>query len=374
MNVIGEAGNMLEKGASYSLAVLPGDGIGPEVVDAALMVLNAVEKREGFSTVISKGLIGGAAYDVYGEHLPRATIDICRGSSAILFGAVGGPVIEAATPKWANCERNSILSLRKEFGFYANIRSLRVPSGLEHLSPLRQGLIPGGHSIVVIRELLGDIYFGEHKTTGVSPARIASDTAEYREGEIRRIARLGFELARARRRSVVSVDKANVLDTSRLWRDVVTSVQREFPDVTVEHQLVDNCAMQLVRNPAQFDLLLCPNLFGDILSDIVSVLGGSLGLMPSASLNEEGFGLYEPAGGSAPDIAGKGIANPIGQILSLAMLLRYSWRMDGAANAIEMAVESALASGARTCDLCRSGEPSVSTEEFAEAVVQALMV
>jgi 3-isopropylmalate dehydrogenase len=356
----------------YTLAVLPGDGIGPEIVDAAIAVLRAVEKREGFATDLEWGLIGGAAYEKYGQHLPQKTIAVCRRASAILFGSVGGPVSESSSPKWSNCERNSILALRREFSFYANIRSLRVPVGLEYLSPLRPGLIPGGHSIVVVRELLGDIYFGEHRTTGVSPSRIASDSAVYHESEIVRIARLAFSIAQSRLGRVVSVDKANVLDTSRLWRSVVSEIHAEFPAVFLEHQLVDNCAMQLVRNPQQFDLLLCPNLFGDILSDIVSVLGGSLGLMPSASLNEEGFGLYEPAGGSAPDIAGKGIANPIGQILSLAMLLRYSWKREEAARVVEAAVDAALAAGIKTVDLCRTGERAASTQEFAEAVAEGI--
>lgn len=356
----------------YSLAVLPGDGIGPEVIDAALTVLGSVEKREGFSTTITHGLIGGAAFEAHGQHLPQETIERCRTSSAILFGSVGGPVAEATLPKWVDCERRSILAIRKEFGFFANIRSLDVPVGLEQLSPLRADLMQGGHSLVVVRELLGDIYFGEHRTEGVSPDRIATDAAVYRESEIIRIARLAFLIARERSGRVVSVDKANVLDTSRLWRTVVSSVHEEFPEVTLEHMLVDNCAMQLVRNPKQFDVLLCPNLFGDILSDIVSVLGGSLGLMPSASLNESGFGLYEPAGGSAPDIAGKGIANPVGQILSLAMLLRYSWQLEGAARAVESAVATTLSAGVKTRDLCVAGETAVSTMEFAEAVAARL--
>jgi 3-isopropylmalate dehydrogenase len=358
----------------YTLAVLPGDGIGPEIVDAALTVLRAIEEREQFSTELQFGLIGGAAFEEFGEHLPRETIELCRRSSAILFGSVGGPISEASSPKWINCERNSILAIRKEFRFFANIRLLRVPVGLEYLSPLRPGLIPGGHSIVVIRELLGDIYFGDHITSGESPNRIATDKAVYREEEIVRIARLAFSLAQSRSGRVVSVDKANVLDTSRLWRSVVSAIQSDFPGVSLEHQLVDNCAMQLVHNPKQFDLLLCPNLFGDILSDIVSVLGGSLGLMPSASLNEHGFGLYEPAGGSAPDIAGKGIANPIGQILSLAMLLRYSWKREGAAQIIERAVDTVLAKGIKTADLCKEGEPAVSTSAFGEAVAEAVGV
>lgn len=356
----------------YTLAVLPGDGIGPEVVDAALTVLRAIERREGFSTTVAEGLIGGAAFEVHGEHLPQETIELCRRSSAILFGSVGGPVAEATSPKWVDCERRSILAIRKAFGFFANIRSLEVPVGLEHLSPIRSDLMKGGHSLVVVRELLGDIYFGEHRTEGESPTRVATDTAVYRESEIVRIARLAFSIARGRGGRVVSVDKANVLDTSRLWRSVVTAVHAEFPDVALEHMLVDNCAMQLVRNPQQFDVLLCPNLFGDILSDIVSVLGGSLGLMPSASLNESGFGLYEPAGGSAPDIAGKGIANPVGQTLSLAMLLRYSWHREEAARSVERAVAATLAAGVKTLDLCLPGESAASTGEFATAVVARL--
>lgn len=358
---------------THTIAVLAGDGIGPEVVDEAIRVLRAVEKNLSAKFELTDGFIGGAAYEKYGSHFPQETINICRVADAIFYGSVGGPVNDAHLQKWKDCEKNALLGIRKEFGFFANLRSLRVPASLSEISPLKSHLLTNGLDILVIRELLGDVYFGPKSIRNEGGDRIAEDTGIYTEYEIKRVARVAFERARGRKGIVTSVDKANVLEMSRLWRSVVSEVhQAEFPDVTLQHILVDNCAMQLVRQPSAFDLLLTPNLFGDILSDLVSVFGGSLGLMPSASLNEDGKGLYEPAGGSAPDIAGKGIANPIAQILSLAMMLRISFGYDDAATRIEKSVDKTLAAGIRTKDLTLPNEQSVGTKEFTDNVIENL--
>ncbi len=355
------------------IAVLPGDGIGQEVVPQALRVLDAICKTSDLKVELIEASIGGAAFDHYGSHFPEETAEVCRNADAIFFGSVGGPIAEAHLPKWQNCERNSILSLRKEFSFFANLRSLRVYQELAPISPLRPDLVEHGIDILVVRELLGDIYFGEHATYTNNGQREAKDIATYNESQIRQIARVAFSQARTRKNSVISVDKANVLDTSKLWREITTLVQgTEFPDVKLEHMLVDNCAMQLVRKPSYFDVLLAPNLFGDILSDLVSVLGGSLGLMPSASLNDAGFGLYEPAGGSAPDIAGKNIANPLAQILSLALLLRYSLARPDLATRIESAAQLVQGNNGKTADLCLPHEIPVSTEEFVTQLIKRL--
>lgn len=356
----------------YTVAVLPGDGIGEEVMTQALRVLERIAELEKISVSLKHGLVGGAAFDAHGSHFPDETKKLCESSNAILFGSVGGPIQDAHLAKWKDCERNSILAIRKAFSFYGNLRPLRLYPGLAELSPLKTRLLDNGVDIVVVRELLGDLYFGEHRTESKNGARVAYDSASYTEEQIRRIAELAFKTARVRRRKVVSVDKANVLDTSKLWRDVVTETGKLFPDVDLEHMLVDNCAMQLVRAPGYFDVVLTSNLFGDILSDLISVFGGSLGLMPSASLNVQGFGLYEPAGGTAPDIAGKGIANPIAQILSVALMLRHSFNLEPAAAAVETAVLKAVADGARTRDLVTGGEKAVTTIEFTDAVLANL--
>ena len=356
----------------HTIAVLPGDGIGHEVVPEAVRVLKKTAELEGFSLEFKEAPVGGAAFDQYGSHFPDFTKQVCRASKAILFGSVGGPVNESHLPKWKDCERNSILAVRKEFSFFANMRSLIVPQKLVPLSPLKPSLLPEGLDILVIRELVGDIYFGEHSRSGAKGNRSARDIADYTEAQVAAIARVSFDAARKRGKRVVSVDKANVLDTSKLWREIVTEVHADYRDVELEHMLVDNCAMQLVRKPTYFDVLLTPNLFGDILSDLVSVFGGSLGLMPSASLNAAGFGLYEPAGGSAPDIAGKGVANPVAQILSAALLLRYSFGYDGAAKRIEKAARETIESGIKTADLCLPGETPVGTLTFTDNVLSRL--
>lgn len=356
--------------AEKRIAVLAGDGIGPEIMAEALKVLAQVGVRFGHCFTFDTALVGGAAWDSYECHFPKETQEICSRSDAVLFGSIGGPVAESALPKWRDCERNSILALRKAFGFALNIRPARSFTGLEHLSPLRPELVNAGIDLVVIRELLGDVYFGEHRRWTEGGKRLARDVADYNEDQIRFAAEAAFRIASERRGTVTAVDKANVLETSRLWREVVREVAAEYPSVDLQFMYVDNCAMQLVTNPSRFDVLLTGNLFGDILSDIAAVIPGSLGLLPSASLSSSGFGMYEPAGGSAPDIAGQGVANPLGQILSAAMMLRYSFGMLAEASTIESAVGAALGAGSRTADLYRGGlvERRASTTEMGDAV------
>lgn len=321
----------------YKIAVLPGDGIGPEVMAEAIKVLQATAQRFNFTLQLTEALVGGAALDAYDEPLPAATLQLCKQSDAILFGSVGGP-------KWANLppqkqpERGSLLPLRKTFDLFCNLRPGQIYPAFAELSPIHPRVSSQGMDVLCVRELTGGIYFGE-KGRGEDSA---FDTQTYSKREIERIARVAFAAAQKRSKKVTSIDKANVLQTSILWREVVEQVAKDYPDVSLEHMYIDNAAMQLIRSPQQFDVLLCDNLFGDILSDELAAIAGSLGLLPSASLNGSGFGLYEPAGGSAPDIAGKGIANPIAQILSAALMLRYSFKEEQAAHAIEQAVEHCL--------------------------------
>lgn len=350
----------------FKVAILAGDGIGPEVMESALAVLRLTGSRRGISWEFSEAAIGGAAYDRYGSHFPAETAEVCDNSDAILFGSVGGPVSELHLPKWKDCERNTILSLRQRYSFYGNFRPAKVFPGLACCSPLR--LKANEPDLVIVRELLGDCYFGDHTIAIEGEERVATDTAVYRESAIKDIAHLAFQVARKRRQRVVSVDKANVLATSRLWREVTEIVAEDYPDVTLTHMLVDNCAMQLIKDPAAFDVLLAPNLFGDILSDAAAVIPGSLGLMPSASFSHSGLNLYEPSGGSAPDIAGRNIANPVAQILSGALMLRYSFKCSDEAMIIEKAVERTLSEGIVTADLSEAGTP-VSTTEFTRRVL-----
>ena len=356
--------------ATKTIAVLAGDGVGPEVMDEAVAVLEAVCARFGRTLRFEWALVGGVAFDTYGAHFPEATLALCQRADAILFGSVGGPISEAHLPKWKGCEANSILAIRKAFQLASNWRPAVVYPQLASCCPLRSEIIGDGLDLIIIRELQGDVYFGEHSFFSKAGRRAARDVGEYTEEQIEIVARTSFEAARKRRGLVHSVDKANVLHTSKLWREVVHEVHRDFLDVRLEDILVDNCALQLVKNPAQFDVIVAPNLFGDILSDLAAALPGSLGLTPSASFNKEGFGLYEPSGGSAPDIAGKGIANPIAQILSAAMLLRYSFSWTTEADAIERAVSRALDDGYRTADLVDAspGVRAASTREMGEAI------
>lgn len=355
-----------------SIAVLAGDGVGPEVMREAVRVATTVLKRFGRSTRFVEGLVGGAAFDEYGEHLPQTTIDLCKNSDAILFGSVGGPIGQSHLPRWRGCEANSILALRKNFALAANIRPARVYLPLLAGCPLKDQIVSEGVDLVIIRELLGDVYFGEKSTWSENGKRFASDVGLYSEDQIATVARVAFETARKRQAKVTSVDKANVMQTSKLWREIVRETHKDYPDISLEDMLVDNCALQLVRNPRQFDVIVTSNLFGDIISDLAAALPGSLGLTPSASLNHEGFGLFEPSGGSAPDIAGRGIANPIAQILSVAMMFRFSFDWIDEADALEHAVELTLKDGYRTADIFWGNGARVSTSQMADQIIKHL--
>lgn len=353
----------------YKIAVLPGDGIGEEVMTQALRVLQAILDKSGHRLQANKGLIGGAAYEQHEQHFPQETQDLCADSQAILFGSVGGPLTEMHLPKWHDCEKNSILSLRKTFSLNANLRPARVYPQLTAICPLKDALIKDGIDILIVRELIGDIYFGEHKRFIADGKRCASDVAFYDEQQISNVLHTAFQAASKRGKRLTSVDKANVLDTSKLWREIADEVAKEYPEVSIQHMLVDNCAMQLIVNPAQFDVIVTANLFGDILSDAAATLPGSLGLMPSASLSLDGFGLYEPSGGSAPDLAGHNVANPIAQILSAAMMLKFSFGLVDESQAIERAVEKTLVQGFRTKDIFNNGEQLVGTVEMTDKII-----
>ena len=355
---------------SYKIAVLPGDGIGPEVMAEARKVLAAVTTTFGIGFEFSEHDVGGIAIDNHGCPLPKSTLEACEAADAVLFGSVGGPKWEHLPPN-DQPERGALLPLRGHFKLFCNLRPAQIHQGLNALSPLRADISDRGFDIVCVRELTGGIYFGQPKgREGEGAMEKAFDTEVYHRYEIERIARIAFQSAMVRRKKVTSIDKANVLQSSILWRQVVTEVAKEFPDVALQHMYIDNATMQLVKDPSQFDILLCSNLFGDILSDECAMITGSMGLLPSASLNESGFGLFEPAGGSAPDIAGKGIANPIAQILSAALMLRYSLGQEAAAQAIEQAVAQALAEGYFTADLHQGNaqHPVQSTAEIGSQI------
>lgn len=360
---------------TYRVAVLAGDGIGPEVMEQALRVLKSVQDRHGFSLQLASADVGGCAIDRHGEALPAATLKACEGAQAILFGSVGGPAWETLPPE-KQPERAALLPLRKHFNLFCNLRPAKVYKPLASACPLRPDIVKDGFDILVVRELTGGIYFakrsGSKGREGAGAAERAWDTKEYTRAEIERIAHKAFQAARLRRKMVASVDKANVLTSMVFWREVVVEVSKQYPDVKVSHIYVDNAAMQLVKNPHQFDVMLCGNMFGDIISDECAMLTGSMGLLPSASLSESGFGLFEPAGGSAPDIAGKGIANPIAQILSAALMLRYAFQEESAAQSIENAVSAVISRGLRTADIASPGQPSVGTAAFGDAVLAAL--
>lgn len=354
------------------IAVLAGDGIGPEVMAEAIKVLDVVQKKFAFELSYQYADVGGIAIDNYGEALPPSTLTLCEQSDAILFGSVGGPKWEALPPA-QQPERAALLPLRKHFDLFCNLRPAKIFKSLTGACPLRADIVRDGFDILCVRELTSDIYFGVPKgREGSGPDERAFDTMAYTRFEIERIARMAFEAARLRRKKVTSVDKANVLTTMVLWREVVIGIAKEYPDVTLNHIYVDNATMQLVRDPHQFDVMLCGNLFGDIISDEAAMLTGSMGLLASASLNAEKFGMFEPAGGSAPDIAGKGIANPIAQILSASMMLRYSFGMDEAADAIDHAVESVLDAGIHTADIAIDKTKVVNTVAMGDAIVAAL--
>jgi len=349
-----------------NIVLLPGDGIGPEVVTEARLVLAAVAGSFGHDFTFTEHLIGGAAIDDFGDPLPGATLDACRAASAVLLGAVGGPRWD--DPRAKTRPEKGLLGLRKGLELFANLRPVRIHPALVAASPLKAERL-AGVDILVVRELTGGLYFAEPRfRETVGDKRRAVDTLAYDEVEIRRLVHLGFRLAEGRRKLVTSVDKANVLESSRLWREVAVEVGREFPAVRLEHQLVDSAAMRLVTHAAAFDVLVTENMFGDILSDEAGVLAGSLGMLPSASLGEGTLGVYEPIHGSAPDIAGKGIANPIGTILSAAMLLRHSLGLEAEAIAVEAAVHEVIDEGARTADIAFGGAKVMSTREMGSAV------
>jgi len=358
---------------SKKIAILPGDGIGPEVMREAVKILNAVEKRFQLGMEFTEADVGGCAIDLHGKALPDETLKICEESDAILFGSVGGEKWEHLPPE-QQPERAALLALRKHFKLFCNLRPSRIFKKLEASSPLRPDIVKQGFDILCVRELTGGIYFGKPKgRKGKGPEEMAFDTMVYRKGEIERIARMAFNAARMRKKRVTSVDKANVLTSMVFWREVVAEIGREYEDVELDHIYVDNATMQLIRNPRRFDVLLCGNMFGDIISDECAMLTGSLGLLPSASLNKTGFGLYEPAGGSAPDIAGKGIANPIAEILSAAMMLRYSFGKGDAADSIERAVESVIGDGIHTPDIATDTKNKVGTSEMGDAIFERIM-
>lgn len=353
-----------------NIGVIKGDGIGPEIVTEAMKVLDQVGRTYGHTCDYTQLLMGGASIDVHGVPLTDETVAAAKSCDAVLMGSIGG---DAKTSPWYQLEPSKrpeagLLRIRKELKLFANLRPAILYDELKGACPLKEEITKGGFDMMIMRELTGGLYFGERRTVEEDGVMTAYDSLTYNENEIRRIAKRGFEIAMKRRRKVTSVDKANVLDSSRLWRKVVEEVALEYPKVTLEHMLVDNCAMQLVKDPKQFDVILTENMFGDILSDEASMVTGSIGMLASASLNETKFGLYEPSGGSAPDIAGKGIANPIATILSAAMMLRFSFDLDKEADAVEQAVARVLEEGYRTVDIMSEGKQKIGTEKMGDLI------
>ncbi len=353
-----------------NIAVVAGDGIGPEIVAEAIKVLDCIAKKYHHEFEYNHVLAGGCAIDAYGTSLPQASLDACLNSDSVLLGAVGGPKWDHVDPSIR--PEKALLTIRKELGLFANLRPAKIFPQLADASPLRKDIVDQGIDFMVVRELISGVYFGEKKTYEVNGELYATDNMCYYESEIRRIAHSAFQIARKRNSKVISVDKANVLDTSRLWRKVVHEVANEYPDVTLQDMLVDNTAMQIVKNPAQFDVIVTENMFGDILSDEASMITGSIGLIPSASLSDTKRGMYEPIHGSAPDIAGQNIANPIGTILAAAMMLKYAFDLDEEANAIEKAVEQVLEDGYRSADIMSEGKTKLTCSEMGDIIVKYL--
>jgi 3-isopropylmalate dehydrogenase len=358
---------------NFKIVTIPGDGIGPEIVREAQKVLEKVAKVYGHKFCFEKVLMGGCSIDVYGEPLTEETIEICKSADAVLMGSIGGKVGQSSWYELPPEKRPEagLLKLRKSLGLFCNLRPAHLYPELKKACPLRESIADQGFDVMMVRELTGGLYFGARKTEVVDGEEVATDTLVYHDYEIRRIAEKAFEIASKRQCHVTSVDKANVLDSSRLWRKIVTEVGKSHPDITLDHALVDSTAMQLVRNPGQFDVVVTENMFGDILSDEMAEIAGSLGMLPSASLREDSFGLYEPSGGSAPDIAGLNVANPLATILSAAMLLRYSFNLSKEADAVETAVAEALTAGLRTADIMEDGVPGLtrlSTSEMGDQV------
>ncbi len=359
---------------SYQITLIPGDGIGPEIVREAVKVLDKVGTKYGYDFQYTDILMGGCSIDAHGVPLTDDALAVAKAGDAVLLGAVGGNV---GNSKWYDVAPNlrpeaGLLKIRKELGLFANIRPAYLFEELKGACPLKEEIIGDGFDMVIMRELTGGLYFGERHTTTVNGLKTAVDTLTYNEEEIRRIAVKAFEIAQKRKKKVTSVDKANVLDSSRLWRSIVEETAKDYPEVSVNNMLVDNCAMQLVMNPGQFDVILTENMFGDILSDEASMITGSIGMLSSASLGKTKLGLYEPSHGSAPDIAGKNIANPIATILSAAMLLRYSLDLDKEADAVEAAVRTVLKNGYRTVDIMSEGMKQVTTTQMGDLIAEAV--
>lgn len=357
-----------------NIAVIKGDGIGPEIVNEAIKVLDAIAKKYNHTFNYKNILMGGCSIDAYGVPLTDEALEVAKNSDAVLLGSIGG---DTNTSPWYKLDPTlrpeaGLLKIRKELGLFANLRPAYLYKELAGACPLKESTSEAGFDMIIVRELTGGLYFGERNTKEINGELVAHDNLVYSEHEIRRIAQRGFEIAMKRGKKLTSVDKANVLDTSRLWRKIVNEVAQDFPEVKVEHMLVDNCAMQLVKDPAQFDVVLTENMFGDILSDEASMVTGSIGMLSSASLREDHLGMYEPSHGSAPDIAGQNIANPLATILSAAMMLRYSFDMDEEAACIEKTVEKVLADNIRTVDIYKEGMKKVSTSQMGDAVVERL--
>lgn len=359
---------------NYNIALIHGDGIGPEIVDEAKKIIDKVCQVYGHTFTYKNVLLGGASIDVHGVPLTEEAIADAKAADAVLMGSIGG---DAKTSPWYQLEPSKrpeagLLAIRKALNLFANLRPAYLYEELKAACPLKEERIGDGFDMIIVRELTGGLYFGERKTEEKDGVMTAVDTLSYNENEIRQIAVKAFEIAGKRKKKVTSVDKANVLDSSRLWRKIVEEVAKDYPEITLEHMLVDNCAMQLVHNPGQFDVILTENMFGDILSDEASMVTGSIGMLSSASLNETSFGLYEPSHGSAPDIAGKGIANPIATILSAAMMLRFSLNLDKEADAVEAAVQQVLKEGYRTVDIMSEGCKQVGTNEMGDLIAERI--
>ena len=356
------------------VGIIKGDGIGPEIVEEAMKVLDKVGEVYGHTYRYKELLLGGASIDVHGIPLTDETVAEAKSCDAVLMGSIGG---DAKVSPWYQLEPNrrpeaGLLKIRKELNLFANLRPAVLYDELKGACPLKEEITEGGFDMMIMRELTGGLYFGNRKTEEIDGVMTACDELTYNENEIRRIAKRAFEIAMKRRKKVISVDKANVLDSSRLWRKIVEEIAKEYPEVALEHMLVDNCAMQLVKDPKQFYVILTENMFGDILSDEASMVTGSIGMLASASLNDTKFGLYEPSGGSAPDIAGKGIANPIATILSAAMMLRFSFDLDKEADAIEKAVSQVLKDGYRTIDIMSEGKEQVGTAKIGDLICERI--
>lgn len=354
----------------FNIAVIKGDGIGPEIVTEAMKTLEVLGEKFGHTFHFTECYAGGNAIDKFGIPLPQETLDVCKASDSILLGAVGGPKWDGV-PADKRPEK-ALLGLRSNLGLFVNLRPAQMHAALADACPIKQEIIGDGFDIMVCRELTGDVYFGTHARRQSPLGETGWDDMNYSVSEVERIGRVGFELAMKRGKKVTSVDKSNVLETSRVWRETMHKIAKEYPEVTYQDMYVDNCAMQLVRDPGQFDVIITGNLFGDILSDEASMITGSIGMLPSASMGETSLGMYEPIHGSAPDIAGKGIANPIATILSTAMMMRYSFNLPEEAAAIEAACEKALNDGHRTADIAKAGEKVLSTSEMGEIVRQNL--